>query len=122
MKLFVKALRDERSMNAVKKTAQSSDDTVFYNAPLLVFIANDTRFIGTETDCSLAAQNMMLAAHSLGLGSCFVGRGKLIPKALIKKRIKLSPYYDINAHLAFGYPKDPTRTPPPRREETVQRS
>jgi nitroreductase len=121
LKFLKKDLRDERVVNAIKKTAESSEDTVFYNAPLLIFIANDTRYGDTKADCCLAAQNMMLAAHSLGVGSCFIGRGKAIPKKLLQKRFTLPAYYDFNVYMAFGYPEGLKRTPPARREDTVKR-
>jgi nitroreductase len=120
LKVLVKDLRDERTVNAIKKTAQSSDDTVFYSAPLVVFIANDSRARSTEKDCYIAAQNMMLAAHSFGVGSCFIGRGKVIPRRLLLEKLDVEPYYTFDACVAFGYPKGVQRTPPPRREGTVK--
>jgi nitroreductase len=119
LKIFVKDLKDERAVNAIKKTAQSPEDTVFYNAPLLIFVANDKRCHDSLTGCSLAAQNMMLAAHGLGVGSCFIGRAKFIPVKTLLKRFGLAACYDIKIHLAFGYPGGPPRTPPPRKDDTV---
>ena len=46
-------------------------------APLAVAICGDTRLEPAQgylaLDCGAAAQNMMLAAHSLGIGSCWLG-------------------------------------------------
>lgn len=119
LKWFSKDLKDQRVVNAIKKTAESPEDTVFYKAPLLIFIANDARLSGTERDCYLAAQNMMLASHSLGIGSCFIGRGRAIPKKVLLKKFDLPNYYNVNVHLAFGYPREFPKTPPARREDTV---
>ena len=45
---------------------------MFRNAPTVVFIAlGDSRF--AYIDCGLMAQNMMLAAKSLGIGSIALG-------------------------------------------------
>ena len=120
LRLFSKDLKDQRVINALNKTAKNSHDTVFYKAPLLIFIANDTRFNKTTTDCHLAAQNMMLAAHSLGIGSCFVGRGQFIPKKLLQKKFSLPNFYDIKVHIAFGYPKEFPKTIPARKEDTIK--
>jgi len=119
LKFFVKDLRDERSVNALKKTAENDYDTVFYNAPLLLFIANDTRFRDTQLDCCLSAQNMMLAAHSFGIGSCFIGRGKFIPKGFLKRKFGLPVFYDIKVHLAFGYPQEYPTIIPARGKDDV---
>lgn len=47
-------------------------DSVFYGAPLLILISG--RQTGWEkVDAGIAAQNLTLAAESLGLGSCIIG-------------------------------------------------
>lgn len=119
LKFFSRDLRDERVANAIKKTAESGEDTVFHNAPLLVFVANDKRCHDSLADCCLAAQNMMLAAHSLGIGSCYIGRAKIIPVPFLLKKFNLPAFYDIKVHLAFGYAKGPLRTPPPRKDDAI---
>lgn len=48
---------------------------VFYHAPTVIFISRpeacDNRFV--EVDCGIAAENIALAAQSLGLGSVILG-------------------------------------------------
>ncbi len=119
LKIFSGQLKDERVANAIKKTAVNTGDTVFYNAPLVIFIANDKTKNASKEDCVLAAQNMMLAAHSLGVGSCFIGRGKAIPISYLLNKFNLPVHYDITVHLAFGYSDEPSRTPPHRHEDTI---
>ncbi|MEE8360203.1 MAG: nitroreductase [Candidatus Omnitrophota bacterium] len=121
LRVFLKDFRDERFVNALKKTALSEEDTVFYNAPLIIFVANDTRYSSTCVDCVLACQNMMLTAHSMGVGSCFIGRIKAIPNRLLRKKFDLPGYYDFNTCMVFGYPKDAVRTPPARSRDVVAR-
>ncbi|MDD3228802.1 MAG: nitroreductase family protein [Oscillospiraceae bacterium] len=48
----------------------------FYGAPTLLTLFGPRNFLYSEADCCVMAQNMMLAAHSLGVGSCFVVRAK----------------------------------------------
>jgi nitroreductase len=46
---------------------------IFYHAPVLIVIcAVDAGNWGVE-DCALAAENLMLAAYSKGLGTCWIG-------------------------------------------------
>jgi len=45
---------------------------MFYNAPCLAVILSDGSKWGT-LDCGILCQNMVLAAESLGLGTCIVG-------------------------------------------------
>lgn len=46
---------------------------IFYGAPALVVIAATATDLWQTEDCALAAQNLMLAAHARGLGTCWVG-------------------------------------------------
>ncbi|MGZ7066624.1 MAG: nitroreductase, partial [Candidatus Aminicenantales bacterium] len=48
--------------------------SVFYGAPVLVLICSKPNSgPAAETDCALAAENLMLAARGLGLGTCWMG-------------------------------------------------
>ena len=51
-------------------------DPVYYSAPVIVFVIGHGRY--ADHSCPLACENMMLAAHSLGLGSCWVGFGAMV--------------------------------------------
>ena len=46
---------------------------IFYGAPALVVISGDTKVPGAMFDCQLAAENLFLAAHAKGLGTCYMG-------------------------------------------------
>lgn len=120
LKLINKNLRDERTIAAMQKTAASAKDTVFYNAPAVIFIVTKSRDQWAAADCTLAAENMMLAAHSLGLGSCFIGRVKVLSlnKKLLRK-IGIAPGYTIHAALIFGYPKEFPKTAPQRKKDNI---
>ena len=49
------------------------DFQIFYHAPALVLISGTTRRPWVVEDCALAAENLMLAAHADGLGTCWIG-------------------------------------------------
>jgi FMN reductase (NADPH) len=61
-------------------------------------------------DAALMAENMVIAAESLGLGSCFLGGVPYQAKAIIKKR-KLPQRVFPLVGLVMGYPAE---NPPPR--------
>ncbi|VVC01456.1 Nitroreductase family protein [uncultured archaeon] len=95
------------------------EDVIFYGAPLLIFIAaekNDWSAI----DCSLAAQNMMLRARDLELGSCFIGFASMLNNDRETLRgIGITDSQELCCPLIFGYPK---RWPHPKiREPKVQK-
>jgi len=43
-----------------------------FNAPLIVIVAGDPRIDTTIIDCAAAMENMILAAHMMGIGSCWL--------------------------------------------------
>ncbi len=61
-------------------------------------------------DAAYMAENMVIAAESLGLGSCFLGGAPYTAKELIEK-YSLPPRVFPLVQLAMGYPAE---NPPPR--------
>jgi len=46
---------------------------IFYGAPALVVISARAQELWIVEDCAMAAENLMLAAYSEGLGTCWIG-------------------------------------------------
>ena len=51
-------------------------DVIYYNAPVIVFVIGPEA--GGAVSCALACENMMIAATSFGLGSCYTGFGAFV--------------------------------------------
>ncbi len=81
--------------------AQRDWQVVASDLPLLLF--------GIQ-DASLAAENMVIAAESLGLASCFLGDAPYRAEA-IAREYKLPPRVFPLVQLVMGYPAE---DPPPR--------
>lgn len=66
-KAFLAAHRDTGNPDLVRYVQHLSKPTtrLFYGAPVLILVFESPDAID-ENDCALAAENMMLAAHSLG--------------------------------------------------------
>ena len=54
--------------------AANPDINTFHHAPCIVLVSHELSHSWGKVDTALAVQNMMLAAHSLGIGSCYIGR------------------------------------------------
>lgn len=46
---------------------------IFYHAPVVIVISAASPGSLIAEDCALAAQNLMLAAYGMGLGTCWIG-------------------------------------------------
>lgn len=81
---------------------------VFHHAPTLILLFEDQRGVSSPaTDSGICGQNMVLAAHSMGLGTCWVGFGKLAFEYTDKWKKYFNieyPYAWANS-LAIGWPK-----------------
>lgn len=83
---------------------------MFRNAPTVVFIGRDVHSGSAEFDCGLLSENMMLAAQSMGIGSCCLGS----PVAFMRspaaaeylKKLGFSEGYELLYCIAFGYPDE----------------
>jgi len=78
----------------------------FHGAPTVILLLKDRRGVGKpDVDIGICGQNMVLAAHSLGLGTCWVGFVELIkhsPKW--KRRLGIGYPYELSEGIALGYP------------------
>jgi nitroreductase len=55
-----------------KTYAQREDAHFFHHAPILVVASNRPNYENAMADCALALENLFLAAHSLGIGTCYI--------------------------------------------------
>jgi nitroreductase len=53
--------------------AQNPDYHIFYHCPVVVVVSGNESCISPTTDCAAAIQNMLLAAESMDIGSCWIG-------------------------------------------------
>jgi nitroreductase len=81
---------------------------LWHGAPTVIVILKDIRGVGNpELDCGIAGQNMVLAAHSMGLGTCWVGFAKMAldMNPIWKRRLGISYPYKFSNSLAIGWPR-----------------
>jgi len=79
---------------------------LFYHAPALVVISTIALGQWGREDCALAAQNLMLAAVSLGLGSCWIGFAQVwLNSPEGKDFLNLPREAEVVAPIIIGHPK-----------------
>ena len=97
----------------VKENPDAAKDpgfkNMFRNAPTVVFIgAPDNTYSGVN--CGLLGENMILAAWSMGIGSCCLGGPVRFINSEVGaeylKQLKFSEGYSLIYAIGFGYPAE----------------
>jgi nitroreductase len=79
---------------------------IFYNAPMLMVISAPADRQWCIEDCAMAAENMMLAATELGLGSCWIGFAQNWLNTSAGLHVLALPHTQrVVAPIILGYPK-----------------
>ena len=89
----------------------------FYNAPVWVFIARDKGYDFSAYDCGLMAENMMLAANALGVGTVCLGspvRYILLAEGneQVLSKLGFSEGYELSLCISMGYPDETPEAKP----------
>lgn len=91
---------------------------IFRNAPTVAFIAIPEESYSGEFDSGLLAENMMLSAWSMGIGSCCLGSVVPVMNSEEAKpyleRLNLPEGYKLMIAIAFGYPAQDIPVAPAR--------
>jgi nitroreductase len=89
----------------IRATLQQPDFNIFHGAPVLVVICATTAEQQSAEDCSLAAENLMLAAYEAGLATCPIGFSRPwlnVPET--KRELGIDDTYHPVFALVLGHP------------------
>ena len=101
LRFLVPQFRGEKG----EKVFRSLRPTLFNGAPVLVLVGAERNSSSTYAkDCTLAAMNLMLAAHGLGIGSCYFGWVTLLSRlSHWKRRLGIPEGVEIVDGIGLGY-------------------
>ena len=104
-------------------TTTSGHSDPFYGAPVVLVVLAEKARATRVYDGSLVMANLMLAAHSLGLGSCWIHRAKEEfeteqGKQLLQKLGITEEYVGVG-HCIVGYPDGEAPKTPDRKPNRV---
>ena len=97
----------------------------FYGAPTVVVVLADGENPNWFADGSLVMGNLMNAAHSIGVGSCWINRARELfdmpeRKELLKKWGLEETYRGVG-NCILGYADGPAPAPKPRKADYIRR-
>lgn len=113
-----------KKLSAMNAAVMGSASDPFYGAPTVVVVFADANRLTYLEDGSLVLGNLMNAAASLGVGSCWIHRAKQVfeseeGKALMKEWGVPESYVGVG-HCILGYAKAPLAAGKPRKEDYIK--
>jgi nitroreductase len=132
-------IQDKELMNEISKAAQEeykkSNDKfiqqfannenfhIFHKAPTAVIISGDENSMVAQTDCALATENMLIAAESVGIGSCWVSAASNIINtkndAELNNQLCIPKGFKPIYSITLGYKATETINDMPRKADIV---
>ena len=118
-----KAMRDRLSEMNRKIGGWAEGFDPFYNAPVVLIVLADKSRATYLYDGSLVMGNLMLAAHSMGIGSCWIHRAKEEFESdegkEILKSLGIEGDYEGIGHCILGYTESDLTAIPERKSDRV---
>ncbi len=99
-----------------ERAAEPGFKNIFRNAPAVIFVASPADGSG-QLDCGLMGENIVLAAQSLGLGTCCLGSPVMFMYSNenarpFVERLQLPDDYKLLYAIAVGYPDEQPQAKP----------
>ncbi len=118
-----KELRDKISRDNQKIGGWKDGFDPFYGAPVILIVLAEKDWVTSVYDGSLVMGNLMLAAHTLGLGSCWIHRAKeefeMDEYKALLSNLGLEGEFEGIGHCALGYVDGEQPQAAPRKENHV---
>lgn len=89
-----------------EQNAEKGRDFILHNAPVVILIHGPKRKAFMADDCNIAATTIINYAHTLGLGTCFVGMMTLLLRysSRLRKKFGVPGNRRVYVTLVMGYP------------------
>ncbi len=106
-------------------TKRASDPAyhTFYHAPTVIMISGDEKAMFTQVDCGAAAENIVIAAQALDLGSCIMTSPGLLFMSEkgneLRGRLGIPVGYNHVCTVAVGRRRGDSPPMPPRNKDVV---
>ena len=109
-----------QEFNDIRKEIEAAtNDPIYYNAPVIIFIIGSG--VTSDFDTPLVCQNMMLAARSFDIGSCWVYFGQLpLDDAEVREELELKEDEKVYGPILLGYPKGDFPQSPKKKEPKIK--
>jgi nitroreductase len=117
---LLKRIKPDSPFEKYREMITNPEYHVFHRAGTLIIICARAEAHNGAEDCSLAAQNLMLTAYAMGLGTCPIGFARpWLSQARIKRSLSIPDTYAPVFPVVVGYPSGDTPIVPRRTPEIL---
>ncbi|EPY2278984.1 nitroreductase family protein [Clostridium sporogenes] len=119
---IIEAVKNSGNKYLINAVSRPNHHT-FYHAPTVIIVSGDGSYPYCQCDCSAAAENMLLAAESLNIGSCWIGT--FLPLFAsekgekYKEELGIPKGYNPICSVALGYKATENVPAPPRKRDVI---
>ncbi len=101
----------------IVELGKNSGYNIFYEAPTVIIVAARKDAVSPLADVCAAIENMLIAAESLGLGSCWIGFAKFYFSSEERTRkLGIPEGYEVHYAVSLGYKPDGLELNPPQKK------
>jgi nitroreductase len=99
-----KAIMREMDVDWIAQMGAMEQLNIFHRAPTAIIVSGKKDAVTPMVDCAASVQNMLLAAESMDIGSCWIGFAKfyfLNPKNM--KKFNIPEDHEVHFGVSLGY-------------------
>ena len=106
----------------IEQYENQGKDLLFHGATAAILIGSEPGGSCPSEDALLATQNILLAAHAMGLGSCLIGFAveAIRHDPSIKESLNIPANESIHSVIALGYPDEKYQTVCKRKKPVIR--
>lgn len=111
-----KKVMTELPVDWMANMGKNKELNLFYHAPTVIIVSGKKEATSPFADCCAAIQNMLIAAESMDIGSCWIGLARFFWETEENlKRLNIPEGYEPYYGVTFGYksssnPQTPLRS------------
>jgi nitroreductase len=108
-------------MDWISKLGQMENFNIFHRAPTVIIVSGRTDATTPLVDCSAAVQNMLLAAESMDIGSCWIGFAKFyFMNPENQKKFEIPEENKVYFGVSIGYKVKENSNAPERNKNVIK--
>jgi nitroreductase len=107
----------------LQSQGKSESYHLYYHAPTTIIVSGHKEALLPKLDCAVCVQNMLLAAESLNIGSCWISGIDLLAAAeggsAILEKLSIPHCYEPYFQVALGFKRGENPNAAPRKKNDV---